>query len=139
VFSLSLAVPGHYAVFSSKDGTGGLGAVPSVLEKSRTDCCRWPSDGTLERVEDKPLTTHPHSFTNSSSNQKPFGTDYLYYMQMHFRLLFAKNWCWLWRRRWVSYGGGYEYTASSRSIPSPRTRLTITRYLSKYSRTTLYQ
>jgi len=42
-------------------------------------------------VEDKLLATHPHSFTNSSSNQKPFGTDYLYYMQLHFRLLFAKN------------------------------------------------
>jgi hypothetical protein len=100
VFSLSLAVPGHYAVFSSKDGTGGLGAVPSVLEKSRTDCCRWPSDGTLEGVEDKPLTTHPHSFTNSSSNQKPFGTDYLYYMQMHFMLDLS------WRRgkRTSTYG-----------------------------------
>ena len=35
----------------SKDGTDGLGAVPSVLEESRTDYRGRPSDGTVDNTE----------------------------------------------------------------------------------------
>ena len=34
----------------SKDGTDGLGAVPSVLEESRTDYRGRPSDGTVDNT-----------------------------------------------------------------------------------------
>ena len=44
-----VAVPGKSPAVSpslwSKDGMDGLGAVPSVLEKS------WPSDGTVDITE----------------------------------------------------------------------------------------
>ena len=35
----------------SKDGTAGLGAVPSVLEESRTDYRGRPSDGTVDNTD----------------------------------------------------------------------------------------
>jgi len=41
---MSAAMPS----FSSKDGTGGFGAVPSVLEISQTDCRRRPSGGMVD-------------------------------------------------------------------------------------------
>jgi len=34
----------------SKDGADGLGAVPSVLEESRTDYRGRPSDGTVDNT-----------------------------------------------------------------------------------------
>ena len=47
-----VAVPGKSLAVRpslwSKDGTDGLGAVPSVLEKSRTAHRPRPSDGTVD-------------------------------------------------------------------------------------------
>jgi len=50
-----VAVPGKSPAVRpslwSKDGTDGLGAVPSVLEKSRTAHRPRPSDGTVDITE----------------------------------------------------------------------------------------
>jgi hypothetical protein len=53
-----VAVPGKSPAVMpslwSKDGTDGLGAVPSVLEKSRTAHRPRPSDGTVDITDEEP-------------------------------------------------------------------------------------
>jgi hypothetical protein len=68
VFSPS---PAAMPTFSSKDRTDGLGGVPSVLEKSRTDCRRRPLDGTVD------ITGWPRIINSASQRHHGFSVDSL--------------------------------------------------------------
>jgi hypothetical protein len=65
----------------SKDGTDGLGAVPSVLEESRTDYRGRPSDGTVDNTAfalalNGPEFSAPKIIVQSRAECCPHGTDY---------------------------------------------------------------